>query len=107
MSVLSEREKQQLHVSLKKVGLLPAQRLAGGTRLIKEPHLGQQNMHKKAQKDLRTNQAEPHYEPTVEQIQVRAYEIYIQRGRTDGFDLNDWLQAEKELKTSGQNRSRY
>jgi len=30
MSVLSEREKQQLHVSLKKVGLLAAQRLGGG-----------------------------------------------------------------------------
>ena len=63
-------------------------------------------MHKKARKEVRTDQAEPHYEPTVEQIQARAYEIYIQRGRTDGFDLNDWLRAEKELKTRIQNRSR-
>jgi Protein of unknown function (DUF2934) len=44
------------------------------------------NTHKKAQKDTRTDQAEPHYQPTFEQIQVRAYEIYIQRGRTDGFE---------------------
>jgi hypothetical protein len=64
------------------------------------------NTHKKARKEARTDQAEPHDEPTLEQIQVRASEIYIQRGRTDGFDLNDWLQAEKELKTSIQNRSR-
>lgn len=64
------------------------------------------NTHKKARQDARTGQAEPHDEPTLEQIQVRAYEIYIQRGQTDGFDLNDWLQAEKELKTSIQNRSR-
>jgi len=63
-------------------------------------------MHKKARKEVRTDQAESHYEPTFEQVQVRAYEIYIQRGRTDGFDLNDWLRAEKELKTRIQNRSR-
>ena len=64
------------------------------------------NTHKKARKDARTDQAEPHYQPTFEQIQVRAYEIYIQRGRTDGFDLDDWLQAENELKASCQNHSR-
>jgi DUF2934 family protein len=37
---------------------------------------------------------------------MRAYEIYIQRGRQDGLDLEDWFQAEKELKISGHNRSR-
>ena len=64
------------------------------------------NTHKKARKPARTDQPEPHYEPPFEQIQVRAYEIYIQRGRTDGLDLDDWLQAEEELKTSRQNRKR-
>jgi hypothetical protein len=58
------------------------------------------NTHKKARKNATTDQAEPDYQPAFEQIQVRAYEIYIRRGRTDGFDLDDWLQAEKELKTS-------
>ena len=65
------------------------------------------NTHKKARKDETTDQAEPNYEPTFEQIQVRAYEIYIQRGRTDGPDLDDWLQAEKDLKTSSQNGRKY
>ena len=42
-------------------------------------------------------------EPTVlipieQQIQKRAYELYEQRGRTDGHDLEDWLQAECEIK---------
>jgi hypothetical protein len=42
-------------------------------------------------------------EPTVlipmeQQIQQRAYELYEQRGRTDGYDLYDWLQAEIEIK---------
>jgi DUF2934 family protein len=38
------------------------------------------------------------YEPAVEEIQARAYETYVRRGRKNGFDLEDWLQAEKELK---------
>jgi len=42
-------------------------------------------------------------EPTVlvpieQQIQQRAYELYEQRGRTDGHELDDWLQAECEIK---------
>jgi hypothetical protein len=64
------------------------------------------NTPKKARKDPRTDQATPHYEPTFEQIQMRVYETYIQRGRQDGSDLDDWFQAEKELKTSGHNRGR-
>jgi len=32
-----------------------------------------------------------------EQIRRRAYERYEQRGKNDGYELNDWLQAESEL----------
>jgi Protein of unknown function (DUF2934) len=32
-----------------------------------------------------------------EQVRCRAYEIYEQRGREEGHDLDDWLQAESEL----------
>jgi len=39
--------------------------------------------------------AEEH--PTSEEIAVRAYEIYIERGATPGQDVDDWLQAEAEL----------
>ena len=36
--------------------------------------------------------------PIEQQIQQRAYELYERRGRTDGHDLDDWLQAEYEIK---------
>ncbi len=36
--------------------------------------------------------------PIEQKIQQRAYELYGQRGRTDGHDLDDWLQAECEIK---------
>jgi hypothetical protein len=32
-----------------------------------------------------------------ERIRRRAYELYEQRGRIDGFALDDWLQAEAEI----------
>jgi hypothetical protein len=31
------------------------------------------------------------------QIRNRAYEIYLQRGGQSGYELKDWLQAEREL----------
>jgi len=32
-----------------------------------------------------------------ERIRLRAYDLYEQRGREDGLDLDDWLRAESEL----------
>ena len=32
-----------------------------------------------------------------EQIQSRAYELYIEKGRSEGQDLDNWLQAEAEI----------
>jgi hypothetical protein len=34
-----------------------------------------------------------------EQIRNRAYEIYLQRGGQPGSEMEDWLQAERELAT--------
>ena len=35
--------------------------------------------------------------PAGEDIERRAYELYLARGRADGYALEDWLQAEREL----------
>jgi hypothetical protein len=32
-----------------------------------------------------------------EEIRRRAYEIYLERGEHPGYELDDWLQAEREL----------
>jgi hypothetical protein len=34
---------------------------------------------------------------TQEEIAQRAYALYEARGREDGHDLDDWLEAEREL----------
>ena len=36
-------------------------------------------------------------QPTEEDIAVRAYYIYLERGGADGDPTDDWLQAEREL----------
>jgi hypothetical protein len=35
--------------------------------------------------------------PTIEQIEKRAYELYLERGGEAGHDVTDWLAAEREL----------
>jgi hypothetical protein len=37
--------------------------------------------------------------PTLEDIARRAYEIFLARGGEPGHETEDWLQAEKELRT--------
>jgi hypothetical protein len=39
--------------------------------------------------------------PTRDEIEQRAYEIYLERGEQEGDDLNDWYAAERELTESG------
>ncbi len=33
-----------------------------------------------------------------ERIRQRAYELYVQRGNESGSELDDWLQAEEEIR---------
>jgi hypothetical protein len=47
---------------------------------------------------LRTiNQTTESTSDLQEQIRRRAHELYEQRGRDDGHELDDWLQAESEM----------
>ena len=37
--------------------------------------------------------------PSLAEIRQRAFEIHIERGGIHGCDLDDWLQAQSELRT--------
>jgi 3-oxoacyl-ACP reductase-like protein len=41
------------------------------------------------------------YTPTQEEIQTRAFEIYVSEGCKEGSDLENWLRAEKDLRARG------
>jgi hypothetical protein len=56
------------------------------------------------QKELPSRGSAKHasHEPTYEDIQQRAYHIYLERGESGGSELENWLLAENELKSNGQ-----
>ena len=37
-------------------------------------------------------------QPSREEIAAVAYHLFVARGRKDGYDVEDWLAAEQELK---------
>ncbi len=37
-------------------------------------------------------------EPSEEDIRMRAYHRYLERGGGHGMDFEDWLEAEREIK---------
>ena len=38
--------------------------------------------------------------PNENDIRVRAYHLYLERGGADGADFDDWVAAERELKVA-------
>ena len=47
-----------------------------------------------------TTQTDNEIDLTEEMISTRAHQRYIERGAEDGHDVEDWLTAEEELRTS-------
>ena len=43
--------------------------------------------------------------PSHEEIRLRAYEIYLERDGLPGNELDDWLQAERELERAAPPKS--
>ena len=70
----------------------PNHNLHQGGTAVKNPHRSDPDL-----KDLQTVQFPDQIQ---EQIRQRAYELYEQRGREDGHDLDDWLAAESEVNGS-------
>ena len=54
----------------------------------------------KLQKIPTTDESQPNRSVLVPEglIAQRAYALYLARGREDGHDVEDWLQAERELR---------
>jgi len=53
-------------------------------------------------KPTRNGNTEADATAPAEEIRRRAYEIYLERGGQEGREVDDWLQAERELE--GQER---
>lgn len=40
-------------------------------------------------------------QPTYDEIAQAAYQRYLTRGAADGHDMDDWIEAERELRERG------
>jgi hypothetical protein len=47
-------------------------------------------------------QVDSSFEEPLQKIKARAYELYEQRGKRDGHDVDDWLRAEAEIAGLGE-----
>jgi hypothetical protein len=56
--------------------------------------------HAGAQTEWGTSSSSMASEPNDDDIRMRAYQRYIQRGGGHGMDFEDWLEAERELKST-------
>jgi NADH dehydrogenase len=63
---------------------------------IHAPMVSRPNVERQAAQSTQTR-SQASKAPALDEIQRRAYEIYIERGGTHGHDLKDWLQAGREL----------
>jgi hypothetical protein len=48
--------------------------------------------------DERTSSVSMGSEPSEEDIRLRAYHRYLERGGNDGLDFDDWVAAEEDLR---------
>jgi Protein of unknown function (DUF2934) len=48
--------------------------------------------------------SKPKPQPTHDEIALRAYQIYVERGCTPGDPMEDWLRAEQELLAACKNK---
>jgi len=44
--------------------------------------------------------------PLEERIRQRAYELYVQRSKESGSEIEDWLQAEDEIRNAQEQKKR-
>jgi len=64
----------------------------------KKPAREAKTSRKKAVVRGKTKSKELNLQRYLDEVKNRAYEIFLEQGSTHGNDLNDWFQAEKEIK---------
>lgn len=52
-----------------------------------------------SQRDGISGDANGSYSPSYDEIAEAAYQRYLRRGRSDGRDFDDWVEAERELRS--------
>jgi hypothetical protein len=81
----------------------PARRKAVGTKSTRkaQPAASGQAVEQAEALESGATSAHAGSSPTTDEIAKRAYEIFLRRGSRNGHDMEDWLEAERQLRGSG------
>jgi len=67
---------------------------------LKDNGNGTSGLHADTTVQSHTNDISADRAPNCDEIRRRAYEIYLERGGLPGEELEDWLQAEREIESA-------
>jgi len=67
---------------------------------MSKPQRKKKNIKLVIPEDQSTIAPENHLAVSKEDVAQRAYELFLARGRVDGHDLEDWLEAERQLEAT-------
>ena len=75
----------------------PNDRNTGDTKMSSSKAVRERIIGREVESQTTVRAASPVQHPSDEEVRRRAFEIHVERGGIRGYDLDDWLEAEKEL----------
>jgi hypothetical protein len=75
----------------------PNDRNTGDTRMSSNKAVKERIIGREVESRTKARAISPVQRPSDDEVRRRAFEIHVERGGIRGYDLDDWLQAEKEL----------
>jgi hypothetical protein len=75
----------------------PNDRNTEGTKMSSSKAVRERIPGREVESQAKVRAVSPVRHPDDEEVRRRAFEIHVQRGGIRGYDLDDWLEAEKEL----------
>jgi len=69
----------------------------GGAKMRSNKAVKERIIGRKLESQTKVRTVSPVRHPSDDEVRRRAFEIHVERGGIRGYDLDDWLEAEKEL----------
>jgi Protein of unknown function (DUF2934) len=73
------------------------ERHTGDTRMSSNKAVKERIIGREVESRTKARAISPVQRPSDDEVRRRAFEIHVERGGLRGYDLDDWLEAEKEL----------
>jgi Protein of unknown function (DUF2934) len=75
----------------------PNDRNTGGAKMSSSKAVRERILEREVESQTKARAVSPVRDPSDAEVRRRAFEIHVQQGGIRGYDLDDWLEAEKAL----------